>query len=69
MRKMLSVLMLWGWFFAVESPYSPGVKLVQVVGYFKTEAECKAAQAKVEDRIKDFKIPYEMLPCTYIQET
>jgi hypothetical protein len=68
MRKMLSVLMLWGWFFAVESPYKPGIRIVQVIGLFKTEAECKVERANIEDRIKDFGVPYKISPCIREQE-
>ena len=71
MRKLVLYL-VWGWFFYTQSPYGPQSEatVLQQVGPFTTEAECKQEAAKVEDMVQALGIPgVKMSRCIYQQET
>ncbi len=71
MRKFCLYL-VWGWFFYTQSPYGPQseAKVLQQVGPFKTEAECKHEAAQLKDMVEALGIPgVKMSKCIYEQET
>lgn len=70
MRKYC-VYAVWGWFFLTQSPLKPSsdAVILQKIGPFTTEAECRAEAAQFKDMVEAFGIPgVKMSKCIYEQE-
>lgn len=72
MKNVIRMLLVFGWFFALQSPFesatSPKANVTQVVGPFVTEGECQAAQDEAESLLKSVGVTVRVVKCVFKQE-
>lgn len=61
--------LVFGWFFAVQSPaQTPGALVTTVIGPFSSEAACKAEFDELKDMMDQLGLHPKYAPCSYRQE-
>ena len=69
MKHKLYLVLIWGWFFAMQAQYDEsGAKVTSVIGPFKTEQACKAELAYAQDLVESQKLEVKFLKCYHNQE-
>ena len=69
MKHILSIALIFGWYFAFQAPYDEKVKITSSVGPFVSENECKAELASFIEQAKGLGLEVRFTKCRYTQES